>query len=79
MSAQVENGRRVALDHPSAEGLAGLVRINGRIELAYLANRKPPPAFGDELTIDGERFRVLSVAALRKPTMVKLGLAPIAA
>ena len=76
MSAtSIENGKRIAFDHPSAAGLGGLVSSNGRTTFAYPSKSGIPyPNGGSEIELDGSRFRVTSSAETRKPRMVELGL-----
>ena len=79
MSAMsIENGKRIAFDHPSAAGIGGLVTINGATSFAYPAARNTAgPRPGDKIELDGNRYMVTTVAELRAPRMLKLGLEPL--
>lgn len=64
---QIENGRRVTVDHPSAQPRAALVQANGKASVAWLLKdaRAALPAIGSELGIteaDGTARRALVLA-----------------
>lgn len=77
----VENGRRVTFDHPSCAGRAGLVEAEGRITMAYLIEKTggKPPAPGDVIPVEGERFTVLETKTGKAPPMYRLRLARVEA
>lgn len=76
----VENGKRVTFEHPSCAGRAALVETPAAITMAYLiAKTGPkPPAAGEAITVEGERFTVLEVKTGKTPPMYRLRLERVA-
>lgn len=73
----IENGERIAFDHPSSAGRAALVSFNGKTTLAYFPGAGEPPALGTTIVAKGASYRVTTYRLLRKPRMHKLGLEPV--
>ena len=68
----VDNGKRITLSHPSADGDAGLVRD----ELAFrLVRGSRPPRVGDLITVEGMDREISRVQHNRSTGFVRLTLA----
>lgn len=76
----VENGRRVTFEHPSCAGRGAIVEAAGKITMAYLISKTggKPPAPGEEITVEGERFTVLETKTGKTPPMYRLRLERVA-